>query len=48
MDGPINDLSAVQYEQTDKSEILAKKHNDETLAITLLIAGIRLIAYHFW
>ena len=25
-----------------------EKDNDEKLAITLLIAGTRLIAYHFW
>ena len=27
---------------------LAKKHNDEKLAIALLIVGTGLIAYHFW
>ena len=29
-------------------KILTKKHNDEKLAITLLIVGTDLIAYHFW
>ena len=28
--------------------MLAEKHNDEKLAITLLILGTGLIAYHFW
>ena len=27
---------------------LTEKHNDEKLAITLLIVGTGLIAYHFW
>ena len=25
-----------------------KRHNDEKLAITLLIVGTDLVAYHFW
>ena len=29
-------------------KILTKKHNDEKLAITFLIVGTGLIAYHFW
>ena len=29
-------------------KILTEKHNDEKLAITLLIVGAGLIAYHFW
>ena len=29
-------------------KMLAKKHNDEKLVITLLIVGPGLIAYHFW
>ena len=29
-------------------KMLTKKHNDEKLAITLLIVGTGLIAYHFW
>ena len=29
-------------------KMLTKKHNDEKLAITLLIVGGGLIAYHFW
>ena len=29
-------------------KVLNEKHNDEKLAITLLIANNGLIAYHFW
>ena len=29
-------------------KMLTEKHNDEKLAIRLLIVGIGLIAYHFW
>ena len=29
-------------------KILTEKHKDEKLAITLLIVGTGLIAYHFW
>ena len=29
-------------------KMLTEKHNDEKLAITLLIAEAGLIAYHFW
>ena len=32
----------------DNSRMLAKKHNDEKLAVTLLILGTGLIVYHFW
>ena len=32
----------------DSLEVLAKKHKDEKLAITLLIVGAGMIAYHFW
>ena len=31
-----------------KTKMLTKKHNDEKLVITLLIAGTGSIAYHFW
>ena len=27
---------------------LTEKHNDEKLAITAIIVGVGLIAYHFW
>ena len=29
-------------------KMLTEKHNDEKLAITILIVGVGLIAYHFW
>ena len=29
-------------------KMLPEKHNDEKLAITFLIVGAGLIAYHFW
>ena len=32
--------------QDDNSRMLSKKHNDEKLAITFLIVGAGLIAYH--
>ena len=32
----------------DSLEVLAKKDKDEKLAITLLIVGAGMIAYHFW
>ena len=32
----------------DSLEVLAKKHKDEKPAITLLIVGAGMIAYHFW
>ena len=35
-------------DQDDNSRMLAKKHDDEKLAITLLIIGTGLIVYHFW
>ena len=34
--------------QDDNSRMLTEKHNDEKLAITLLIVEAGLIAYHFW
>ena len=34
--------------QNDNSRMLTRKHNNEKLAITLLIAGDGLIGYHFW
>ena len=35
-------------EGTHNLRILTEKHDDEKLAITLLIVGTGLIAYHFW
>ena len=44
-DKPVKDHLAVQH---DNPKMLAEKHNDEKLAITFLIVGAGLIAYHFW
>ena len=38
-------ISAVRH---DNPKMLTEKHNDEKLAITLLIVGAGLIVYHFW
>ena len=38
-------ITAVRH---DNPKMLNEKHNDEKLAITLLIVGGGLIAYHFW
>ena len=40
-------IPAVQYDPLHNLRMLTKKHNDEKLAITLLIVGVGLIAYHF-
>ena len=51
-DKSIKDRFLDQHEQTillkDNRKTLAEKHNDEKLAITILIVGAGLIAYHFW
>ena len=57
-DKPIKDHLAAQHDpvgrkahqvqQTDNQTMLAKRHNDEKLAITILIVGAGLVAYHFW
>ena len=44
-DKPVKDHLAVQH---DNPKMLAKKHNDEKLAITFLIVGAGLVFYHFW
>ena len=41
-------IPAVQHKPPHNLKMLTEKHNDEKLAITLLIVGIGLIAYHFW
>ena len=41
-------IPAVQHNPPHKLIILTEKHNGEKLAITLLILGDGLIAYHFW
>ena len=48
IDNTIKDYLAIQHEQLDSPKMLAEKHNDEKLAITVLILGAGLIAYHFW
>ena len=37
-----------QVQETDNQRMLTEKHNDEKLAITILIVGAGLVAYHFW
>ena len=39
---------AHQVQQTDNQRMLAEMHNDEKLAIAILIVGAGLVAYHFW
>ena len=34
--------------QHENLKMLTEKHNDDKLAITFLIVGAGLIAYHFW
>ena len=41
-------MSVVQNDQPYNLKMLTEKHNDEKLAITLLIVGGGLIANHFW
>ena len=41
-------IPAVQHNPSHSLQMLTEKHNDEKLAITLLIVGTDLIAYHFW
>ena len=45
---PIKHHLVAQHEETDNQKMLVEKHNDDKLAITLLIVGAGLIAYHFW
>ena len=40
-------ITAVQHYAPHNLRMLIEKHNDEKLAITLLIVGAGLIAYHF-
>ena len=44
-DKPVKDHLAVQH---DNPKMFGEKHNDDKLAITFLIVGAGLIAYHFW
>ena len=47
---PDDDVSkiVIPVARHDNPKMLAEKHNDEKLVITLLILGAGLIAYHFW
>ena len=47
MDKPIKNHIVVQHEQIVNQKMLAEKHNDEKLAITILIVETALITYHF-
>ena len=42
------EIPTVQYDRPHSKKMLNEKHNDEKLAITLLIVGTGLMAYHFW
>ena len=58
IDKPIKDRLAAQHDpvgnkahqvqQTDNQRMLTEWHNDEKLAITILIVGAGLVVYHFW
>ena len=53
LDVPNTVIPAAQHDPVGTTiphnlKMLTEKHNDEKLAITLLIVGIGLIAYHFW
>ena len=41
-------ILAAQHNPPHNVKMLTKRHNDEKLAITLLIVGTGLIAYHSW
>ena len=41
-------IPATQHAPDHSLKMLTERHNDEKLAITLVIAGTGLIAYHFW
>ena len=41
-------ILVVQPDLPHNLKILTEKHNYEKLAITILIVGTGLIAYHFW
>ena len=41
-------ITAVQHDTPHNLKMLTEKHTDEKLAITILIVGACLLAYHFW
>ena len=47
-DVPKTVIPTVQHDLPHNLKMLTEKHNDEKLAITLLIVGTGLIVFHFW
>ena len=47
-DTPKTMIPAVQHDPPHNLKMLTEKHNDEKLAITILIVWAGLIDYHFW
>ena len=41
-------IPAVQHDPPHNLKMITKKHNDEKLALEILIVGAGLLAYHFW
>ena len=41
-------IPVVQHDSPHNIKMLTEKHNDEKLAVTILIAGAGLLVYHFW
>ena len=41
-------IPAVQHDPPHNLKMITKKHNDEKLALKVLIVGAGLLAYHFW
>ena len=41
-------ITEVQNDRPHNLKVLTEKHYDEQLAITIVIVGAGLIAYHFW
>ena len=41
-------ILSFQHDLSHNLKMLTERHNNEKLAITLVIAGTGLIAYHFW
>ena len=41
-------IPAAWHDPPHNLKMLTKKHNDEKIAMTLLIVGTGLLAFHFW
>ena len=41
-------IPAVQHDPPHNLKMITRKHNDEKLALKILIVGAGLLAYHFW